>query len=247
MDSGRIQVFEGFRVQHNFARGPAKGGIRYAPDVNLDEVRALAAWMTWKCAVVNVPFGGAKGGIICDPQQMSMGELERMTRRYARQNSLTSLDRRKTCPLGHEHQRADDGVDHGHLLDARTPHVTAVVTGKPIDLVGRAADARRPRHTVCSQRSDQAIQDDAGGDACRCSGLGKRGESAPGYFHEAGYKVVAISDIHGGIYNPKGIDIPNALDYLGTTRSFEGYEGVEFVTNQELLEFLECDVGPSRY
>ena len=82
MDSGRIQVFEGFRVQHNFARGPAKGGIRYAPDVNIDEIRALAAWMTWKCAVVNVPFGGAKGGIICDPQQMSIGELERMTRRY---------------------------------------------------------------------------------------------------------------------------------------------------------------------
>ena len=146
MDSGRIEVFEGFRVQHNFARGPAKGGIRYSPDVTIDEVRALAAWMTWKCAVVNVPFGGAKGGIICDPLQMSKGELERLTRRYAAE--LIDI-------IGPE----KDGLDHGHLLDARAPHRdrrgdrkarrTRRLTGK--------TRGDRARTALCHQRSDQEV------------------------------------------------------------------------------------------
>jgi glutamate dehydrogenase (NAD(P)+) len=243
MDSGRIQVFEGFRVQHNFARGPAKGGIRYAPDVNLDEVRALAAWMTWKCAVVNVPFGGAKGGIICDPQQMSVGELERMTRRYAAE-LLDFIGPEKDVPAPdmNTNEQTMAWIMDTYSMHARHT-VTAVVTGKPIDLGGssgrREATGRGllfvineaiKRFKMTPSETRVVVQ-----------GSGNVGGIGARLLHEAGYKVVAISDIHGGIYNPSGINIPDALEYLRATRSFEGYPGVEFVANQELLE-LECDV-----
>ncbi|HSK63767.1 MAG TPA: Glu/Leu/Phe/Val dehydrogenase [Pyrinomonadaceae bacterium] len=243
MDSGRIQVFEGYRVQHNFARGPAKGGIRYAPDVSLDEVRALAAWMTWKCAVVNVPFGGAKGGIICDPIQMSMGELERMTRRYAAE-LLDFIGPEKDVPAPdmNTNEQTMAWIMDTYSMHARHT-VTAVVTGKPIDLGGssgrREATGRGilfvvneaiKRFKITPSETRVVVQ-----------GSGNVGGIGARLMHEAGYKVVAISDIHGGIYNPKGIDIPDALRYLQNTRSFEEYEGVEFVSNQELLE-LECDV-----
>jgi glutamate dehydrogenase (NAD(P)+) len=243
MDSGRIQVFEGYRVQHNFARGPAKGGIRYAPDVSLDEVRALAAWMTWKCAVVNVPFGGAKGGIICDPQQMSMGELERMTRRYAAE-LLDFIGPEKDVPAPdmNTNEQTMAWIMDTYSMHARHT-VTAVVTGKPIDLGGssgrREATGRGilfvvneaiKRYKMTPPETRVVVQ-----------GSGNVGGIGAELLHKTGYKVVAISDIHGGIYNPNGIDIPEALRYLRTTRSFEGYEGVEFVNNQELLE-LDCDV-----
>lgn len=243
MDSGRIQVFEGYRVQHNFARGPAKGGIRYAPDVTLDEVRALAAWMTWKCAVVNVPFGGAKGGIICDPQQMSMGELERMTRRYAAE-LLDFIGPEKDVPAPdmNTNEQTMAWIMDTYSMHARHT-VTAVVTGKPIDLGGssgrREATGRGilfvvneaiKRFKMTPRETRVVVQ-----------GSGNVGGIGAQLMHEAGYKVVAISDIHGGIYKPSGLNIPEALEYLRTTRSFEGYEGVEFVNNQELLE-LGCDV-----
>ena len=243
MDSGRIQVFEGFRVQHNFARGPAKGGIRYSPDVNLDEVRALAAWMTWKCAVVNVPFGGAKGGIICDPQQMSLGELERMTRRYAAE-LLDFIGPEKDVPAPdmNTNEQTMAWIMDTYSMHARHT-VTAVVTGKPIDLGGssgrREATGRGLLFVI-----NEAIKRFKMKPAERESwfrDLAMSAASARSLLHEAGYKVVAISDIHGGIYNPNGIDIPEALNHLAATRSFEGYEGVEFVANHELLE-LECDV-----
>jgi glutamate dehydrogenase (NAD(P)+) len=243
MDSGRIQVFEGFRVQHNFARGPAKGGIRYAPDVNIDEVRALAAWMTWKCAVVNVPFGGAKGGIICDPQQMSLGELERMTRRYAAE-LLDFIGPEKDVPAPdmNTNEQTMAWIMDTYSMHARHT-VNAVVTGKPIDLGGSAGRREAPGRGILivvnegikrfkmTPRETRVVVQGSG----NVGGIGAK------LLHESGYKVVAISDIHGGIYNPNGIDIPQALQYLWTTRSFEGYEGVEFVNNQELLE-LECDV-----
>jgi glutamate dehydrogenase (NAD(P)+) len=243
MDSGRIQVFEGYRVQHNFARGPAKGGIRYAPDVTLDEVRALAAWMTWKCAVVNIPFGGAKGGIICDPQQMSMGELERMTRRYAAE-LLDFIGPEKDVPAPdmNTNEQTMAWIMDTYSMHARHT-VTAVVTGKPIDLGGssgrREATGRGILFVV-----NQAIKRFKMRPAetrVVVQGSGNVGGIGAQLMHEAGYKVVAISDIHGGIYKPSGLDIPEALEYLKATRSFEGYEGVEFVNNQELLE-LECDV-----
>ena len=243
MDSGRIQVFEGFRVQHNFARGPAKGGIRYAPDVNLDEVRALAAWMTWKCAVVNVPFGGAKGGIICDPQQMSMGELERMTRRYAAE-LLDFIGPEKDVPAPdmNTNEQTMAWIMDTYSMHARHT-VTAVVTGKPIDLGGssgrREATGRGLLFVIneAIKRFKMRPEDTR----VVVQGSGNVGGIAARLLHEAHYKVVAISDIHGGIYNKDGIDIPKALSYLQATRSFEGYEGVETVGNQELLE-LECDV-----
>src|SRR5918993_684336 len=243
MDSGRIQVFEGYRVQHNFARGPAKGGIRYSPDVNLDEVRALAAWMTWKCAVVNVPFGGAKGGIICDPQMMSVGELERMTRRYAAE-LLDFIGPEKDVPAPdmNTNEQTMAWIMDTYSMHARHT-VTAVVTGKPIDLGGssgrREATGRGILFVV--NEAIKRFKLTPAETRVVVQGSGNVGGIGARLMHDAGYKVVAISDIHGGIYNPNGIDIPDALQYLQTTRSFEEYQGVEFVSNQELLE-LECDV-----
>jgi glutamate dehydrogenase (NAD(P)+) len=243
MDSGRIQVFEGYRVQHNFARGPAKGGIRYAPDVNLDEIRALAAWMTWKCAVVNVPFGGAKGGIICDPQQMSMGELERMTRRYAAE-LLDFIGPEKDVPAPdmNTNEQTMAWIMDTYSMHARHT-VTAVVTGKPIDLGGssgrREATGRGLLFVI--NEAIKRFKMTPGRTRVVVQGSGNVGGIGASLLHQAGYKVVAISDIHGGIYNPNGIDIPRALTHLQATRSLEGYEGVETVSNSELLE-LECDV-----
>jgi glutamate dehydrogenase (NAD(P)+) len=243
MDSGRIQVFEGYRVQHNFARGPAKGGIRFAPDVSLDEVRALAAWMTWKCAVVNVPFGGAKGGIICDPQQMSTGELERMTRRYAAE-LLDFIGPEKDVPAPdmNTNEQTMAWIMDTYSMHARHT-VTAVVTGKPIDLGGSSGRREATGRGIMIVVNQAIKRFKMTPDQTRVvvQGSGNVGGIGAQLMHEAGYKVVAISDIHGGIYNPKGVDIPKALEYLRATRSFEGYEDVEFVSNQELLE-LDCDV-----
>ena len=137
LDDGRLEVFTGYRVQHSIARGPGKGGIRFAPDVTLDEVRALASWMTWKCAVVNIPFGGAKGGVICNPSMLSDGELERITRRYTAQIIDSHRARARRTRAGRQHERPHHGVDHGHLRHAQGRHATtAVVTGKPMELGG---------------------------------------------------------------------------------------------------------------
>jgi glutamate dehydrogenase (NAD(P)+) len=243
MDSGRIQVFEGFRVQHNFARGPAKGGIRYSPDVNIDEVRALAAWMTWKCAVVNVPFGGGKGGIICDPQQMSMGELERMTRRYASE-LLDFIGPEKDVPAPdmNTNEQTMAWIMDTYSMHARHT-VTAVVTGKPIDLGGSSGRREATGRGILFVINESCKRVGLVPENTRVvvQGSGNVGGIGAQLLHEAGYKVVAISDVHGGIYNPNGIDIPAALKHLQATRSFEDYPGVERVTNSELLE-LECDV-----
>lgn len=243
MDSGRMQVFEGYRVQHNFARGPAKGGIRYSPDVTLDEVRALAAWMTWKCAVVNVPFGGAKGGIICDPQQMSLGELERMTRRYAAELvEFIGPEKDVPAPDMNTNEQTMAWIMDTFSMHARHT-VTAVVTGKPVALGGSAGRREATGRGILFVINEavKRFQMTPANTRVVVQGSGNVGGIGAELLHKDGYKVVAISDVHGGIYNPNGIDIPNALKYLRTTRSFEGYEGVETVSNQELLE-LDCDV-----
>lgn len=243
MDSGRMQVFEGYRVQHNFARGPAKGGIRYSPDVTLDEVRALAAWMTWKCAVVNVPFGGAKGGIICDPQQMSLGELERMTRRYAAELvEFIGPEKDVPAPDMNTNEQTMAWIMDTYSMHARHT-VTAVVTGKPVDLGGSAGrrEATGRGLLFVINEAIKRFQMKPSDTRVVVQGSGNVGGIAAELLYADGYKIVAISDVHSGIYNPNGIDIPNALKYLRTTRSFEGYEGVETVSNQELLE-LDCDV-----
>lgn len=243
MDSGRIEVFEGFRVQHNVARGPAKGGIRYSPDVTIDEVRALAAWMTWKCAVVNVPFGGGKGGVICDPQQMSTGELERLTRRYAAE-ILDFIGPEKDVPAPdmNTNEQTMAWIMDTYSMHARHT-VTAVVTGKPIDLGGSAGRREATGRGILFVVNEAIKRFKMTPPMTRVAvqGSGNVGGIGARLMFEAGYKVVAISDIHGGIYNPNGIDIPAALNYLQSTRSFEGFEGVEFISNQELLE-VECDV-----
>src|ERR687886_172472 len=243
MDSGRLQVFEGFRVQHNFARGPAKGGIRYAPDVTIDEVRALAAWMTWKCAVVNVPFGGAKGGVICDPTQMSTGELERLTRRYAAELiDFIGPEKDVPAPDMNTNEQTMAWIMDTYSMHARHT-VTAVVTGKPIDLGGssgrREATGRGILFVV--NEGIKRFKMTPAETRVVVQGSGNVGGIGARLLHEAGYKVVAISDIFGAIHNPNGIDIPAALTHLQQTRSFEDFQGVEFVSNEDLLE-IDCDV-----
>lgn len=243
LDSGHIQVFEGFRVQHNFARGPAKGGIRYAPDVNLDEVKALAAWMTWKCAVVNVPFGGAKGGIVCDPRQMSQGELERLTRRYtAELIDFIGPERDVPAPDMNTNDQTMAWIMDTYSMHARHT-VTAVVTGKPVALGGsegrREATGRGVLFTVNEAIKRFKLKPEE--TSVVVQGSGNVGGLGARLMYERGYKVIAISDIHGGILNKNGLDIPKVLDYQHQTKSLEGFPEGDFVANDDLLE-LECDV-----
>lgn len=243
MDTGHIRVFEGFRVQHNFARGPAKGGIRYAPDVSLDEVKALSAWMTWKCAVVNVPFGGGKGGIICDPRQMSIGELERLTRRYtAELIDFIGPDKDVPAPDMNTNEQTMAWVMDTYSMHARHT-VNAVVTGKPVALGGslgrREATGRGVMITVneAIKRFDLTPEKTT----VVVQGSGNVGGIGAELMHNAGYKVIAISDVGGGIYNTKGLDIPAVLKYWQENRSFDDFPNADHVTNKELLE-LDCDV-----
>lgn len=243
MDSGRLEVFEGYRVQHNFARGPAKGGIRYAPDVSLDEVRALAAWMTWKCAVVNVPFGGGKGGIICDPIQMSQGELERMTRRYtAELIDFIGPEKDVPAPDMNTNEQTMAWIMDTFSMHARHT-VTGVVTGKPVQLGGSAGrrEATGRGLLFCINEAMKRLKMTAPQTRVVVQGSGNVGGIGAELLHEAGYKVVALSDIHGGIYNPDGLDIPEAMKHLRTTRSLEDFPGAERVSNTDLLE-IECEV-----
>lgn len=243
MDDGHIEVFTGYRVQHNFARGPAKGGIRYAPDVTIDEVRALAAWMTWKCAVVNIPFGGAKGGIICDPSQMSQSELERMTRRYtAELIDFIGPERDVPAPDMNTNEQTMAWIMDTYSMHSRHT-VTAVVTGKPVDLSGsrgrREATGRGLLFTV-----DEAVKKlgmNPKDTRVVIQGSGNVGGVAAKLMYETGYKIVAISDIHGGIYNPKGLDISRAMEYLARHKTYEKYPEAESVSNFDLLE-LDCEV-----
>jgi glutamate dehydrogenase (NAD(P)+) len=243
MDSGRIQVFEGYRVQHNFARGPAKGGIRYAPDVTIDEVRALAAWMTWKCAVVNVPFGGGKGGVVCDPQQMSVGELERLTRRYAAELiDFIGPDKDVPAPDMNTNEQTMAWIMDTYSMHARHT-VNAIVTGKPVALGGSRGRREATGRGILFVVNEAVRRLGMTPPQTRVvvQGSGNVGGIGAQLMHEAGYKVLAISDINGGIYSPDGIDIPAALKHLYSTRSFEDFPNVEHVSNEDLLE-IECDV-----
>lgn len=243
MDDGSTQIFHGYRVQYNDARGPAKGGLRFHPLETIDTVRALAAWMTWKCAVVNVPFGGGKGGIVCDPRQMSIGELERLTRRYtAELIDFIGPDKDVPAPDMNTNEQTMAWIMDTYSMHARHT-VTAVVTGKPVALGGslgrREATGRGllisigeavKRLNLTPDKTSIVVQGSG-----NVGGLGAR------LMYEAGYKVVGISEVGGGIYNPKGLKIPHVLEYLEKNRSFDGYPDVEHVDNKELLE-LECDV-----
>jgi glutamate dehydrogenase (NAD(P)+) len=229
-------------VQHNFARGPAKGGIRYSPDVTLDEVKALAAWMTWKCAVVNVPFGGGKGGVVCNPHEMSLGELERMTRRFAAELiDFIGPEKDVPAPDMNTNEQTMAWIMDTYSMHARQT-VTAVVTGKPVDLGGSAGRREATGRGLLFAVNEAIKRFKMTPPTTRVAvqGSGNVGGIGAELLHEAGYKVVSLSDINGGIYNPNGLNVPDALSYLRKTRSFEGY-GAEQVSNQDLLE-LDCDV-----
>jgi glutamate dehydrogenase (NAD(P)+) len=243
MDDGNYQVFTGYRVQHNFARGPAKGGIRYSPDVTLDEVRALAAWMTWKCAVVNIPFGGAKGGVICDPRQMSPLELERLTRRYTAE-LLDFIGPEKDVPA--PDMNTNEQV-MAWIMDTYSMHmrhtVTAVVTGKPIEIGGsrgRREATGRGLLIVCNEACKK-FNLDIPSTRVAIQGAGNVGGTAALLMHQQGYRVIGIADITGALYNARGLDVPGVLAYLKEHKTVEGYSEAEHIIAEQLLE-LECEI-----
>ena len=243
MDDGRLEVFTGFRVQHSIARGPAKGGIRYAPDVTLDEVRALASWMTWKCAVVNIPFGGAKGGVICDPHKMSMGALERMTRRYTAE-LVDFIGPEKDVPAPDVNTNEQIMA---WMMDTYSMHmrqtVTAVVTGKPINIGGsrgRREATGRGVLIVC----DQAIKKlgfQRESTRVIVQGFGNVGSNAARLMAEAGYKIVGIDEVGGGLHNKNGLDVEALWEYRQKNGTIQGFPGAEKSTPGELLT-ADCEI-----
>ena len=238
MDNGELKVFEGFRVIHNEVLGPSKGGIRFAPDVHLDEVKALAAWMTWKCSVVGVPFGGAKGGITCDPSTMSNGELERLTRRYTA-NLMDVFGPDKDIPAPDMNTNEQTMA---WLLDTYSMHVrrteTAVVTGKPILIGGshgrREATGRGVMMTALAAMERIGVSPAEATVAVQ--GFGNVGSIAARLFAEQGCTVVAVSDVTGGYYNANGIDVDAAIAYSAAHGyRLTGFDGAEPISNEELL------------
>jgi glutamate dehydrogenase (NAD(P)+) len=243
LDNGQLRVFIGYRVQHNIARGPCKGGIRYAPTVTLDEVRALAAWMTWKCAVVNIPFGGAKGGVICDPSKMSLGELERMTRRYtAMLMDVLGPDRDVPAPDMNTNAQVMAWVMDTYSMHMRHT-VTGVVTGKPIELGGSRGrpDATGRGVMICCDQAIRRIGMKREEARVIVQGFGNVGSTVARLMYLAGYVIVGLSDINGGILNPKGIDVMAALDHYKITKMLAGFPGTTNCTNAELLE-APCEI-----
>ena len=243
MDDGHLEVFTGYRVQHSIARGPAKGGMRYAPDVNLDEVRALASWMTWKCAVVNIPFGGAKGGIICDPHKMSMGELERMTRRYtAELFEFIGPEKDVPAPDVNTNEQIMAWMMDTYSMHARQT-VTAVVTGKPINIGGsrgRREATGRGVLMVC----DEAIKKlrlNRNETRVIVQGFGNVGSNAARLMAEVGYKVIGILEVGGGLYNKNGIDLEQLWEFRQRNGTIHGFPGAEKHDPADLL-LTECEI-----
>ncbi|HEX3940794.1 MAG TPA: Glu/Leu/Phe/Val dehydrogenase [Acidobacteriaceae bacterium] len=243
MDNGGIEVYTGFRVQHSIARGPGKGGVRYGPDVTLDEVRALASWMTWKCAVVNIPFGGAKGGVICDPKKMSLGELERLTRRYTSELvEFIGPEKDVLAPDMNTNEQVMAWIMDTYSMHMRQT-VTSVVTGKPLNIGGsrgRREATGRGLRTVC----DQALRYlGMQRDGCRVvvQGFGNVGSNAANLLMEKGYRIVGIAEVDGGLYNPHGIDIHALLEYRERNSTVLGFSGAEATDPHELL-LAECEI-----
>jgi glutamate dehydrogenase (NAD(P)+) len=243
MDDGSTGVFQGFRVTHNIARGPSKGGIRYHPDVTLDEVKALAMWMTWKCALMGLPFGGAKGGVVCDPKTLSRGELERLTRRYTSE-IINDIGPERDIPAP---DVGTDGRVMAWIFDTFSMNkghsVLGVVTGKPLSVGGSLG-----REEATARGSLYCIQSLAGKQGHRLAdytvviqGLGNVGANLARLLHQEGARVVAVSDSGGGAYNANGIDVPAALAHKQEHGSVAGLANADSVTNEELVE-LPCDI-----
>jgi glutamate dehydrogenase (NAD(P)+) len=243
MDDGHLEVFTGFRVQHSIARGPAKGGIRYAPDVTLDEVRALASWMTWKCAVVNIPFGGAKGGVICDPHKMSMGELERMTRRYTAE-LVEFIGPEKDVPAPDVNTNEQIMA---WMMDTYSMHmrqtVTAVVTGKPINIGGsrgRREATGRGVLTVCEEAIKKLglVREQT---RVIVQGFGNVGSNAARLMAQTGYKIIGIVEVGGGLYNKNGIDLEALWEFRQKNGTVQEFPGAEPYDPADLM-LVECDI-----
>ena len=244
MDDGSVQVFTGFRVQHNLAAGPSKGGIRYHPDVTLDEVKALAMWMTWKCAVMGLPYGGAKGGVQVDPKQLSQNELQNLTRRYATEISLV---------IGpHTDIPAPDVNTNPQvmawILDTYSMHrggvvIPGVVTGKPLLLGGSAGrlEATGRGCVFAIEEAARAYDIELVGARVVVQGFGNAGSVAARLLHEMGCLVIGVSDSQGGIWNPRGLDIPAVIQHKRQTGTVINFPDAENVSNAELLE-LDCDI-----
>ena len=243
MDNGDVEMFTGYRVQHNINRGPAKGGIRFSPEVSLDEVRALAMWMTWKCAVVNIPFGGAKGGVLCDPHIMSSSELERLSRRYATEISIL-IGPNSDIPAPDMNTNPQIMA---WMMDTFSMHmgysVPAVITGKPLAIGGSEGRLEATARGVQVVTREAMASHNLRPDKCAVvvQGFGNVGSITARLLAELGCKIVALSDIKGGVYNPAGIDVSQALRHSKEHGNLAGLPGTEAVTNAELLE-LPCEV-----
>jgi glutamate dehydrogenase (NAD(P)+) len=245
LDNGKLEVFTGYRVLHSTVRGPGKGGIRFAPDVSIDEVRALAAWMTWKCAVVDIPFGGAKGGVICDPSKLSKAELERVTRRYtAALSDWLGPERDIPAPdIGTNEQTM------AWVMDTYSMHVrqatTAVVTGKPLELGGSRGrrEATGRGVMMCCDKALAKLKMKREGTRVIVQGFGNVGSQGALLMHAGGYKLIGAADIHGGLYNENGIDIPKLYEWVYVQKKplpeFPG--GGEKMSAQEVL-FRPTDI-----
>jgi glutamate dehydrogenase (NAD(P)+) len=243
MDDGRIEVFTGYRVQHSIARGPAKGGVRYSPDVTLDEVRALASWMTWKCAVVNIPFGGAKGGVICDPKKLSLSEIEKITRRYTAE-LIEFLGPEKDVPA--PDMNTNEQV-MAWMMDTYSMHmrqtVTAVVTGKPVNMGGsrgRREATGRGVMIVCDEALKK-LNRQREGTRVIIQGFGNVGSNAAKLMFEAGYKITGIIEVDGALYNKNGIDIDDLLEHRQRNTTIVGFKGGEAIDGAQLMT-MECDI-----
>jgi glutamate dehydrogenase (NAD(P)+) len=243
MDDGAIEAFQGYRVTHNIARGPSKGGIRYHPDVTLDEVKSLAMWMTWKCALMGIPFGGAKGGVVCDPKLLSDTELERMTRRFTSE-IITEIGPERDIPA------PDVGTgprEMAWIFDTYSMNkghsVLGVVTGKPLTIggsLGRLEATARGALFALLEALDRLGMEFAG-QRVAVQGFGNVGSFFALFAHQHGAKVIALSDSSGGVHNAGGIDVPAAMEFKAETGSLAGLKGTESITNEELI-LLECDV-----
>jgi len=243
MDDGTVRVFTGYRVQHNINRGPAKGGLRYHPDVSLDEVKALAMWMTWKCAVVNIPYGGAKGGVIVDPRELSRRELEHLTRRFATEISiLVGPDRDIPAP-----DVNTDGQTMAWFMDTISMHLgysaTASVTGKPIEVGGSLGrtEATGPGVMICTLAALQPLGMKPHHARIAVQGFGNVGSISARLLEDAGCSVVALSDQYGGIYNPLGLSVKRALEHRERTGSLREFPGAEVIASDGPLT-VDCDV-----
>jgi glutamate dehydrogenase (NAD(P)+) len=243
LDNGRIRVFTGYRVQYNITLGPAKGGIRYHPSVTLDEVTALAAWMTWKCAVAGIPFGGGKGGVVCDPSQLSPRELEALTRRYiAEIIDLLGPDKDVPAPDVNTNEQIMAWVMDTYSMHVGTT-VTSVVTGKPVEMGGSLGrrEATGRGVMIVTREAVRHLDIDIIGATVAVQGFGNVGSVSASLLQRIGAKVVAVADVQGGVHNPTGLDIPKLLEWAAAHKTVAGFPQADQIPKEKIFE-LETDI-----